>query len=115
MSAPGSWRCARGERRTEARHGEETAAVQDQQDLRDRRTRASADYNHELAPREREQAAKERAQVVAEMELWAGTPPSPVVSRDRLDADVPDLEDEQMHTLLGGGPPVTPQTAEDWL
>ncbi|KAJ1176077.1 hypothetical protein NDU88_001360 [Pleurodeles waltl] len=63
----------------------------------------------------REQAAKERAQMVAEMELQAGSLPPPVKRGEQPDADVPDLDDEQMHAILGGGPLVTPQTAEDVL
>ncbi|KAJ1216802.1 hypothetical protein NDU88_004401 [Pleurodeles waltl] len=63
----------------------------------------------------REQAAKERGQIMAEMELWAKTPPPPVLSGEWLETDVPELEDEQIHALLGDGPPVTPQTAEDLL
>ncbi|KAJ1118383.1 hypothetical protein NDU88_006574 [Pleurodeles waltl] len=63
----------------------------------------------------REQAAKERAHVVEEMEPRARSPPPPVMSGEQLDADVPDLDDEQMRAILGGGLLVTPQTAEDEL
>ncbi|KAJ1176118.1 hypothetical protein NDU88_001401 [Pleurodeles waltl] len=63
----------------------------------------------------REQGAKERAQAVAKIELPAGTPPPPMVSGKWVDVDVLDLDDEQMHAILGGSPTVTPQTAEDVL
>ncbi|KAJ1171739.1 hypothetical protein NDU88_003597 [Pleurodeles waltl] len=60
-------------------------------------------------------AAKERAQIVEEMELQARTPPSPVLSGAQLDVAVPELDDDQIHAIFGDGPPITPQTAEGVL
>ncbi|KAJ1144244.1 hypothetical protein NDU88_010545 [Pleurodeles waltl] len=56
----------------------------------------------------REQAAKERAQIVAEMELQAESPPSPVLSGEQLDVAVLELDNDQIHVIFGDGPPVTP-------
>ncbi|KAJ1209525.1 hypothetical protein NDU88_004900 [Pleurodeles waltl] len=54
----------------------------------------------------------ESVQALAEVEHLAGTPSLPPASREQLDVDVPDLDGEQINVLLGGDPPVTPQTAE---
>ncbi|KAJ1200835.1 hypothetical protein NDU88_004656 [Pleurodeles waltl] len=56
-----------------------------------------------------------RVQVLAEMELRAGPPPSPELREEQQDVDPPALDKEQMHVILGNGPLVTPQTAEDVL
>ncbi|KAJ1128312.1 hypothetical protein NDU88_006691 [Pleurodeles waltl] len=42
-------------------------------------------------------------------------PSSACDERGQLDADAPDLDEEQMHAILGDSPMVTPQTAEDVL
>ncbi|KAJ1179345.1 hypothetical protein NDU88_004579 [Pleurodeles waltl] len=55
------------------------------------------------------------SQAVTVVEHRAETPSSPSVSREQLDVDIPELDDKQIHAPLGGGPPVTPQTAEDLL
>ncbi|KAJ1179173.1 hypothetical protein NDU88_004409 [Pleurodeles waltl] len=72
------------------------------------------DLQKEAGPN-REQAAKERAKAVAEMELRAGPPPSPELREEQQDVDTPVLDKEQMHVILDDGPLVTPQTAEDVL
>ncbi|KAJ1195667.1 hypothetical protein NDU88_004935 [Pleurodeles waltl] len=84
-------------------------------------TRQKTRGNHDVSSRHprahpsREQAAKERAQVVAEMELRTGPPLPPAMREEQPDADNLDLDEEQMHVILGGGPTITPQTAEDVL
>ncbi|KAJ1106180.1 hypothetical protein NDU88_003583 [Pleurodeles waltl] len=88
--------------------------LHDPRDIRHGGTKTSADCNHRLALRESKQA-KRKAQVVAEMELQAGSPPPPVMRGEQLDVDVPDLDHEQMHAILGCSLPATPQTAEDVL
>ncbi|KAJ1209424.1 hypothetical protein NDU88_004802 [Pleurodeles waltl] len=63
----------------------------------------------------KEQAAKERAQVVAEVEHWARSPSPPSAIREQLEEDIPEMYGEQITALLGAGPSVTPQTSEDLL
>ncbi|KAJ1199323.1 hypothetical protein NDU88_003160, partial [Pleurodeles waltl] len=63
----------------------------------------------------KEQANKEKEQVRAEVELRARSPMPSVVSVEQQDKDPPVRNVEQIQVILGGGPLVTPQTAEDVL
>ncbi|KAJ1153889.1 hypothetical protein NDU88_006647 [Pleurodeles waltl] len=62
-----------------------------------------------------EQASMERDQACAEVKRRVGSPASSVRSVDQQDMVSPDLEVEQFRAILGKGPMVTPQTAEDLL
>ncbi|KAJ1140858.1 hypothetical protein NDU88_007196 [Pleurodeles waltl] len=60
-----------------------------------------------------EQASMERDRACVEVERRVGSPASSARSVDQQDVVSPDLEVEQV--ILGEGPTVTPQTAEDLL
>ncbi|KAJ1197267.1 hypothetical protein NDU88_001129 [Pleurodeles waltl] len=62
-----------------------------------------------------EQASMGRDRACAEVERRVGSPASSVRCVDHLDAASPDLEMEQVRAILGEGPMVTPQSAEDLL
>ncbi|KAJ1079834.1 hypothetical protein NDU88_000067 [Pleurodeles waltl] len=62
-----------------------------------------------------EQAFLERTQAYAEVERRRGSSGSSAGSAYHLDAASPDLAMEQVQAILGEGPTVTPQSAEDLL
>ncbi|KAJ1115481.1 hypothetical protein NDU88_003705 [Pleurodeles waltl] len=53
----------------------------------------------------KEQAATERVWAGAEVEIQTGTPSPPPPSDEQLDVDIPDMDSEQIHVLIAGGPP----------
>ncbi|KAJ1176990.1 hypothetical protein NDU88_002257, partial [Pleurodeles waltl] len=62
-----------------------------------------------------DQASMEREQARAEVEQRVGFLASSVRSEERQDRDSPELDVEHFKAILGWGPMVTPQTAEDVL
>ncbi|KAJ1121135.1 hypothetical protein NDU88_009263 [Pleurodeles waltl] len=61
----------------------------------------------------KEEATKGRERPWAEVELRAGSPKPSEGRVEQQDKDPPVLDVEQIHVILGGGPLVTPQIAED--
>ncbi|KAJ1194798.1 hypothetical protein NDU88_004084 [Pleurodeles waltl] len=60
----------------------------------------------------KEQAAKERAQVVEEVEQRARSPSPIMTIQEQLDVDTLEIDGKLTNALLGGGPSVTPQTSD---
>ncbi|KAJ1184537.1 hypothetical protein NDU88_001343 [Pleurodeles waltl] len=61
----------------------------------------------------KEQAARERAQAVAEVEHRAR---SPIMSvQEHIDDDKLEIDSDLADALQGSGPPVTPQTTDDLI